>query len=139
MLAEKIKDEHVHSEIVKIQEIVFMIVTILPCPECREHGKKYLQQEIKHNRFGNINDKNILKTFLYNFHNVVNSKTGKRICNVDILKQYSNINLLFVLDQWNKYFKLFTIDQYTIREESDRKKKKLIILNYLKNNIEKYI
>mgnify|MGYP001260133068 CR=1 FL=1 len=139
VLAEKIKDEYIHTEIVKLQEIILMIVSILPCPECREHGKRYLQQEIKHNRFGNINDKNTLKLFLYNFHNVVNSKTRKHKVNMDVLKQYANINLLFVIDQWNKYFKLFTIDQYTIREESDRKKKKLFILNYLKNNIEKYI
>ena len=66
-------------------------------------------------------------------------KTRKHKVNIDVLKQYANINLLFVIDQWNKYFKLFTIDQYTIREESDRKKKKLFILNYLKNNIQKYI
>ena len=139
ILAEKIKDEYVYTEIVKLQEIIFMIVSILPCPECREHGKKYLQQEIKQNRFGNINDKNTLKIFLYNFHNIVNSKTKKNTVNLDVLKQYANINLLFILDQWNKYFKLYTIDQYTIREESDRKKKKSFILNYLKNNIEKYI
>ena len=124
MLVEKIKDVYIHSEIAKLQEIILMIVSILPCPECREHGKKYLQQEIKHNRFGNLTSKEALKLFLYKFHNVVNIKTGKKTFNVNILNQYSNMNLLFILDQWNKYFKLFSIDQYTIREESDRKKKK---------------
>jgi hypothetical protein len=139
MLAEKIKIEHTNTELIKIQEIVLMIVSMLPCPECREHGTKYLQQEIKHNRFGNITNKDALKIFLYNFHNIVNIKTGKKAFKAEILNQYANINLKFILEQWYKYFKLFSINQYTIREESDRQKKKKIILNYLKTNIHKYI
>ena len=33
MLAEKIKDDYVVSEIIKIQEIIYIIVSMLPCPE----------------------------------------------------------------------------------------------------------
>ena len=139
MLAEKIKEEYVVSEIIKIQEIIYTIVSILPCPECRSHGIKYLNAEKNRNKFGNITSKDDLKIFLYNFHNIVNNKTGKKTFNNDILNQYKKINILFILDNWNKYFKLYNVDQYTIREESERKKKKTIILNYFKSNIDKYI
>lgn len=139
ILAEKIKDEYVASEIIKIQEIIYVIVSMLPCPECRSHGIKHLNTERSRKKFGNITSKDELKTFLYEFHNVVNNRTGKKTFNKDILNQYKKINILFILDNWNKYFRLYNTDQYTIREESERKKKKEILLNYFKSNINKYI
>ena len=139
MLAEKIKDDYVVSEIIKIQEIIYIIVSMLPCPECRSHGIKYLNNERNSKRFGNIVNKEGLKIFLYEFHNIVNKKTGKKTFNKDILNQYKNINLLFILNNWDKYFRLYNTDQYTIREESERKKKKMSILNYFKINKKKYI
>ena len=69
----------------------------------------------------------------------MNNRTGKKTFNKDILNQYKKINILFILDNWNKYFRLYNTDQYTIREESERKKKKEILLNYFKSNINKYI
>ena len=69
----------------------------------------------------------------------MNKKTGKKTFNKDILNQYKNINLLFILNNWDKYFRLYNTDQYTIREESERKKKKMSILNYFKSNIKEYI
>ena len=139
IICEKIKPEHVVSDIIQLQEIIYSIVSILPCPECRSHGIKYLNNEKKNKRYGNITSKEDLKIFMYNFHNVVNNKTGKKTFNIDVLNQYKSINILFVLDNWNKYFRLYNVDQYTIREESERKKKKEIILNYFKSNLKKYI
>lgn len=139
ILIEKIKEEHVNSEIKNIQNIIYLIVSILPCPVCREHGIKYLNFSKKANKFGNINNKAELKTFIFNFHNIVNKNTNKKQYNISILDQYKNVNLEFVISYWDKYFKLYKIDQYNIKEENIRLKCKKEVLSYFNNIKDKLI
>lgn len=130
-IIEKLKDEDVNSEIINIQDMIYTIVGILPCPDCRQHGILYLQTSKKKGRYGAIKNKQELKEFIFEFHNVVNRRIKKPIKNIEILEQYKTISLAFIIQYWNKYFRLFNVDQYTIREESNRQRIKQSILSYL--------
>ena len=60
---------------------------LLPCPQCCEHCKQYLQENppLVHN-------KDILSRWVINFHNAVNRRLGKPEWTYEQAKQKYNIN-----------------------------------------------
>ena len=70
VLAEKVKDEDFPAIRVELLEVIYMICSNLPCPDCANHAAMYLNDI----RYKNIQTKEQLKHMLWTFHNVVNKK-----------------------------------------------------------------
>jgi len=92
-LAEKINDNSNETTINLLITNIKSICDNLPCPICQQHARtiwnKY--QYIK------INTKEKLKSFLFQFHNIVNNQTKKKKVSIEILNNYKIINLNNVL------------------------------------------
>lgn len=71
-LAHKVKDESFIKIKSELLNIIFLICTNLPCPDCATHATRYLQGI----NFDAIITKDQLKDMLFNFHNSVNMKKG---------------------------------------------------------------
>ena len=94
-LTEKIKDEEV--TVLFIKEFVLIIQKLcknLPCAYCSKHSTIYFQKNDK--KIKNINSKEELKTFLFDFHNDVNKKTKKDLFKKENLEIYSKKNTMQV-------------------------------------------
>lgn len=130
-IAEQIQEP---KELNNIKKLVEVICQHLPCPHCRDHAKIYLKRKTLDKYVKTRND---LKMYLYEFHNVVNVRTKKKIQPTQILEQYSKVNLLNLLNIWVKYFKIFKITPYTIKEHSDREKIKVDVYKYVNNYLSK--
>jgi len=68
----KIKDEHFQSLRTDLLSHIYSICINLPCPECSNHAKAYLDNI----NFNTIQTKNDLKKMLWAFHNSVNQRKG---------------------------------------------------------------
>lgn len=71
-LAHKLKDSSFFKVKSELLNIIFLICTNLPCPDCANHAARYLQGI----NFDAIVTKTQLKDMLFNFHNAVNMKKG---------------------------------------------------------------
>jgi len=71
-LAHKVKEEYFYLVKNELLNIIFLICTNLPCPDCASHATRYLQGI----NFDAIVTKDQLKDMLFNFHNSVNIKKG---------------------------------------------------------------
>ena len=80
-LAEKIKDEHYDQLGNSLFNFIKQICFNLPCPDCTQHATMYFSKSSIHK----ITSKQLLKDFLFSFHNHVNKRKGK--------KQFINENL----------------------------------------------
>ena len=69
-LAEKVNNETFFEIRSGLLNIIYIIVTMLPCPICAAHGKTFLDGI----NFNTIITKENLKYMLFDFHNLVNSK-----------------------------------------------------------------
>lgn len=74
-LAEKVKDENFPSVRKDLLDIIYSICTNLPCPDCANHARVYLDGI----NFNTIQTKKDLKLMLFIFHNTVNKKKGYAI------------------------------------------------------------
>ena len=91
LLAHKVKDEDFAVIRSELLNTIFSICTVLPCPVCSEHAKRYLQAI----NFNNIRTKQDLKIMLCNFHNEVNKKKGYAIFNAENLNEtYDDMNFV---------------------------------------------
>ncbi len=88
--AEKINPNYYKHNNVKCFNIIRVICYNLPCPYCREHAISYLRRVPT----GSINTKEKLKNFLWQFHNSVNKRTGKKEVLLDFIVQYKDVNML---------------------------------------------
>ena len=99
-MAEKIKEEEFLNNKTSIIEIIKLICYVLPCPECSSHASDI----IKNINFTNMNNKEELKTFLFNFHNDVNKRLNKPIYNKDNLNIYKKANFNIIIKNFNIIF-----------------------------------
>ncbi len=89
-LAHKIREDKFD---IQKNNIIFIIKTIcntLPCPDCSKDAT-YMLNKID---FNTIRNKNDLKMFIFNFHNVINAKLNKQLFSYDSLDaKYNNVNI----------------------------------------------
>jgi hypothetical protein len=71
-MSEKVFDARFADIRVELLNILYMVCTNLPCPTCADHAKGYMAGL----NFNAINDKQTLKEFFWNFHNMLNSQKG---------------------------------------------------------------
>jgi hypothetical protein len=85
-LCEKVKDEYFAEIRQDFLNIIYVICTNLPCPDCSAHAKTYLDST----RFLSIiQTKEQLKQFIFEFHNSVNARKGYTIFKYQDLPKYS--------------------------------------------------
>ena len=102
IIVEKIDPLSFNKISFKIINWIKKICLNLPCPYCSEHATTLLN---KYKNYNKILNKEDLKRFIYEFHNIVNKKVGKKIQDIDVLEKYKNGNL-------NKYIKNMELSFY---------------------------
>lgn len=99
-LAQKVNEERFSEIRLELLNIIYTIVTLLPCPICAEHGKKFLDGV----NFNTIVTKENLKYLLFDFHNLVNhSKHLPTFYYPDLIK-YQNTNTNNVIRNFMFFF-----------------------------------
>ena len=76
------------------------VCNTLPCPFCQKHAMEYVNKISNHQ----INTKEKLKTVLFNFHNSVNSRTGKAVVGREVLSKYNRANIKQIFDLFEERF-----------------------------------
>lgn len=99
-IAEKISKSFYEKEYEGVFGLITLICKNLPCPFCRVHAAKYLQNK----RAKDVNTKKKLKQFLFVFHNDVNKRIGHRAFDEDILLKYKNIDIEKAYIYFNQQF-----------------------------------
>jgi uncharacterized membrane protein YheB (UPF0754 family) len=99
-LVEKIKEEDYERLGKELFSFIFRVCSVLPCPECSQHAKKFLS---------GINPKTLktkdnLKSTMYIFHNFVNKRKHKEIFNFENMDKYKNNNIIEVFNQFVKVY-----------------------------------
>ena len=115
-LAEKMNDKYFDKAYVKIIDWVKLICFNLPCPYCSEHATRLLNNYKLYNK---IKNKENLKQFFFEFHNIVNKKTKKTLEETEILNKYKDINFNKLLILWNEHFILNIHDLHYFKKKND--------------------
>ena len=94
-LAEKIKDDQFVNIRASLLNIIYLICTNLPCPDCSNHAKTYLDGI----NFNTVQTKTQLKRLLFDFHNTVNKRKGYALFDyAELDEKYSKavtINIIY--------------------------------------------
>lgn len=129
-LADKIDDSIFENVIVSVWNNLLIIIKNLPCKYCSQHAYGLLKKvDTK-----SIYNKTILKKLLYRFHNVVNAKLKKEICDDEIITKYDTIPIkesaYRLIISWRKVANKMTIhefkDKYELLKVTDEIKKWII-------------
>ena len=131
MLAQRIKESEFLNVRDGLLKTIYLICTNLPCPNCSEHAKQYLDKI----NFNNIQSKDELIKLLFSFHNIVNQRKGFPIFKESELVMYNNINIIICIQMFMVHFsdksgsyKLMANDLYRKRIVDD-------VRNWLKDNL----
>lgn len=71
-MAHKIKDDLFNEKRLEILNVIYTICCNLPCPDCANHAREYLNNI----NYLTIYSKQQLKDVLFHFHNTVNQRRG---------------------------------------------------------------
>jgi hypothetical protein len=99
-LAEKIDETYFRENKSEFFHIITIICKNLPCPECAEDASIIL----KNANLNNIQSKELLKEFFFQFHNRVNAKLKKPIFNKDDLIKYKSAVTLNIMKNFIHYY-----------------------------------
>ena len=100
-LAEKIDEQYFLENKAEFFNIITIICRNLPCPECAEDSSTILKKA----NLNNLNSKENLKEFFFEFHNKVNTNLKKQIFNKDNLIKYQSAVPLNIMKHFiQKYF-----------------------------------
>lgn len=114
VLSIKVKDSEFKNIRIDLLNRIYAICTNLPCPDCANHAKTYLDNI----NFNSIQTKEDLKFLLYNFHNEVNKRKGYPFFPYDAFEEkYLNAitmnivrNFMFYFSDKHRSFKLLPND-----------------------------
>ena len=69
--------------------VVKQICYNLPCPECARHATQFMRNV----HLASLPNKTVFISMLFQFHNSVNARLGKRQYTLEDLKEYKNRNI----------------------------------------------
>ena len=121
-LAERVKEESFKEMIPIIISFIKDICAILPCPDCRLHATHIINN---YKFFHLIRKKEDLKNFVFEFHNLVNSRTGKSIQNKLILEQYKKYDFRKATADWYNHLQ-FTLTMLNLYGKKKKEIKYLV-------------
>jgi hypothetical protein len=100
-LAEKVNDEIFQSIRLELLNLITLICSNLPCPDCANHASEYMKKI----NFASIRTKKDLKLMLFQFHNVVNQRKNFPLFPIDELdSKYSNANVVNIIHNFMIHF-----------------------------------
>tara|TARA_B110000444_G_scaffold258722_1_gene300397 strand:- start:6592 stop:7041 length:450 start_codon:yes stop_codon:yes gene_type:complete len=129
-IIEKMKKEYFDSKKGMLFEIIYIICSNLPCPNCKKHSINYL----KNNKIRKCNTINDLRMYMFNFHNTVNIRLNKKIFESKDLEKYKNCRFNELIKRFNVVFK----KQYLFTKTMDGWKRGKIsedIMTKIKSNL----
>ena len=100
-LAEKIKPEYFNEIRAELLNIIYVICSNLPCPNCAKHAVDYMNGV----NFNTITTKDHLRMLLYRFHNEVNRRKGFAEFPLDQLSEkYSKSDTVKIIHYFIPFF-----------------------------------
>ena len=96
----KINVNYYNNNYQYVWDFIKKICKTLPCPYCQQHASAYVDKIAIHQ----INTKDKLKTVLFNFHNSVNIRIGKKSENISILTKYNKANIMAIFNLFEQRF-----------------------------------
>ena len=134
-LAEKIKEEEFQNIRVDFLNIIYSICSNLPCPLCSNHAKQHLNGT----NFNNIQTKQQLKDFLFNFHNSVNERKNYLLFDYqNINEKYSKANTINIINNFINHFRNKNHNNLLIADDFHRKRTIHDFQKWLKIHIYKF-
>jgi len=131
-IAEKVREESFQSMRVELLQIIYIICTNLPCPDCATHATTYLNGI----NFNAIQTKEQLKNMLFTFHNVVNARKGyTQFYRGDLDEKYSKAVTLNIILNFMKYFENKTSNSHMMANNLYRTKAIVSIKSWFNNNM----
>lgn len=123
-LYQNINQDKFNKIYIELNQLIYNIITLLPCDNCKQHAIQYL----KNNRF-NIRENNLknMQQFFYNFHNNVNRRLNKPQFND--FDKYNNINLNIII---YKFAILFPKNVSNTRSLATNLHRKLLVNKLIK-------
>lgn len=135
LLAHKVKDEDFAVIRSELLNTIFSICTVLPCPICSEHAKRYLQAI----NFNNIRTKQDLKIMLSNFHNDVNRRKGYAIFNAENLNEtYDGMNFVNAINLFIYHFEDKHRSAKLMADDMMRKQISVNVKKWIMQNIQHF-
>ena len=135
VLAEKVKESEFQRIRVEFLNLIYLICSNLPCPDCTRHAVHYLNGI----NFNAITTKEDLKTMLFNFHNSVNARKGNALFpRHELDSKYKNGTTRVIIDTFLNHFKS---RQYSVRLFADtlhRERTTKKILSWFEINISSF-
>ncbi len=95
-LAEKLNPNAYNQVIPSLFSMIVQICKVLPCPDCSRDASIFLAKI----KISDYKTKHDFKNMLYLFHNYVNAKKRKPLYNYANMNKYSNLNLLYVVNNF---------------------------------------
>lgn len=132
-IAEKVKEEEFHKIRKDLLNIIYTICSNLPCPICSTHAKKHLNSS----NFNNIQSKQQLKDFFFNFHNIVNQKKNYLLFDYQNLNEkYSKAITLNIIRNFIEHFRNKNHSNLMIADDFHRKRSLRDVEIWVQNNIQ---
>ena len=133
LLAHKVKESDFNAIRSQLLNTIYSICSVLPCPVCSEHAKRYLQAI----NFNNICTKQDLKQMICNFHNDVNKRKGYTIFNSENLDEtYDKMSLVDSINQFIFHFEDKHRSAKLMADDMMRKQTSVIVKKWIKDNIQ---
>lgn len=136
LLAHKVKDSDFAAIRLELLNTIFSICTVLPCPVCSEHAKRYLQSI----NFNNIRTKQEMKVMICNFHNEVNKRKGYPIFNAEQLDEtYDGMSFVDSINSFVFHFEDKHRSAKLMADDMMRAKIAVVVKNWIKQNIQHFM
>ena len=129
-LAENVLDNKIGRK--RVINIIKLVSNNLPCPECTNHSRSYLNNQTY--KLNSISSKKELKLWIFNFHNNVNKQTNKPLFHINQLNKYKKYNIDDVIYLWLKYFKIFASDLKLGFKKNTLENSRNQVINLIKQN-----
>ena len=130
-LAEKV-DEITFSEVrIGLLNTIYTICTLLPCPICANHAKRFLDGV----NFDSIAGKEDLKRLLFDFHNQVSREKNQPIYNYDDLRIYQRTNTIKVIQNFMYHFSKKTGSMRLISDDLHRTRTITVMKQWFNDNM----
>ncbi len=103
-IANNINETYYKNNYKECFQIIISICHNLPCPFCRDHAVNYINKR----RDEDINNKEKLKRYLFDFHNHVNVNTGKHKFEFENIKKYDKIIMSSIINIFmTRFYKVY--------------------------------
>lgn len=131
VLAEKVKaDEFPHIR-EGLLNLIYIICSNLPCPDCTQHAVHYLNGI----NFNAIQTKEQFRDMIYHFHNAVNVRKGYPIYpQHEVIPKYSRGRLKPIVEEFMKHFLAKSKSFRLLADEMQRKQISKTIHDWFYNN-----